>query len=227
MSITGLHGNTVREHLEALVRAGLVRRERAEPNGRGRPAWLYDATSEESTSEYAGLAAALAASIARTSRHPGEDAAAAGEAWGHELVRDRAEAAEDPVAARDAVLGLLDDLGFDPRQDPQAPSRVRLARCPLLAAAHRHPEVVCGVHLGLVRGALEEHGADPAGTDLVPFAEPGACLLVVPPLHGALVMADSGARGFWPMRDLPVVGWLLATLLVALAHRSCRPRAGC
>lgn len=185
VSITGLHGNTVREHLEALVRAGLVRRERAEPNGRGRPAWLYDATSEGSTSEYAGLAAALAASIARTSRHPGEDAAAAGEAWGHELVRDRAEAAEDPVAARDALLTLLDDLGFDPRQDPQVPSRVRLARCPLLAAAHRHPEVVCGVHLGLVRGALEEHGADPAGTDLVPFAEPGACLLVVPPLDEA------------------------------------------
>ena len=25
-------------------------------------------------------------------------------------------------------------------------------------------------------------------------------------------------RGFWPMRDLPVVGWLLATLLVVLAH---------
>lgn len=28
----------------------------------------------------------------------------------------------------------------------------------------------------------------------------------------------AAARGFWPMRDLPVVGWLLATVLVALAH---------
>ena len=41
------------------------------------------------------------------------------------------------------------------------------------------------MHLGLVRGALEEYGADPAGSDLVPFAEPGACLLVVPPLDDA------------------------------------------
>jgi hypothetical protein len=41
------------------------------------------------------------------------------------------------------------------------------------------------VHLGLVRGALEEYGADPTGSDLVPFAEPGACLLVVPPLDDA------------------------------------------
>ncbi len=187
MGITGLHTNTVREHLDALVRAGLARRRRAEPSGRGRPAWLYDATTEESASEYAGLAAALAASIARTSRAPGQDAAAAGEAWGHELARDRAaEAGDTAVGAGRAVLALLDDLGFEPREDPGTPSRVRLTRCPLLAAAHRHPEVVCGVHLGLVRGALQEHGADPAGTELVPFAEPGACLLVVPALDEAL-----------------------------------------
>jgi predicted ArsR family transcriptional regulator len=186
VGITGLHTNTVREHLDALVRAGLARRRRAEPSGRGRPAWLYDATSEESASEYAGLAAALAASIARTSRAPEQDAAAAGEAWGHELARDRAaEASDDPVGAGRAVLELLDDLGFEPRPDPEVPSRVRLTRCPLLAAAHRHPEVVCGVHLGLVRGALQEHGADPSGSDLVPFAEPGACLLVMPSLGEA------------------------------------------
>jgi hypothetical protein len=37
--------------------------------------------------------------------------------------------------------------------------------------------VVCGVHLGIVRGALEEYGADSDRTDLQPFAEPGACRL--------------------------------------------------
>ena len=31
-------------------------------------------------------------------------------------------------------------------------------------------------------------------------------------------MATATSRGFWPMRDLPVVGWLLATLVVALVH---------
>jgi nitrite reductase (NO-forming) len=30
--------------------------------------------------------------------------------------------------------------------------------------------------------------------------------------------ADGGARGFWPLRDLPVVLWLLAVVVVALAH---------
>jgi predicted ArsR family transcriptional regulator len=57
---------------------------------------------------------------------------------------------------------------------------VRLTRCPLLEAAHRTPEVVCGVHVGIVRGALVERGASPAGTALTPFAEPGACRLVLP-----------------------------------------------
>jgi hypothetical protein len=39
------------------------------------------------------------------------------------------------------------------------------------------------VHLGIVRGALTEYGADPAGSALVPFAEPGACRLVLPALE--------------------------------------------
>jgi predicted ArsR family transcriptional regulator len=150
VTVTGLHPNTVREHLDGLRRRGLVRRFRSEPAGRGRPAWLYEATAERGDSEYAGLAAALAATIARTSSSPREDA-------------------------------TVDDLSFEPRRDPADPADVRLTRCPLLEAAHRHPDVVCGVHLGIVRGALAEYGADPSGSDLLPFAEPGACRLVVPP----------------------------------------------
>ena len=180
---TGLHANTVREHLDNLVRRGLVSRTRAEPEGRGRPAWLYALTAvEPETSEYAGLAAALAAAIARSSTAPREDATAAGEDWGHDLARNRGATAMAPEDARDRVVELLDDLGFEARREPGQPGSVRLTRCPLLEAAHRHPEVVCGVHLGIVRGALEEYGADPTGSDLTPFAEPGACRLVLPPL---------------------------------------------
>jgi predicted ArsR family transcriptional regulator len=183
VAVTGLHENTLREHLAALVRCGVVRRQRAEPSGRGRPAWLYELTDEDQArSEYAGLAAALAATIARTSENPGRVAAAAGEEWGRELARDRGAVPVSPIAARDQVLRVLDDLGFAPETTPEHPAAVRLTRCPLLEAAHRHREVVCGVHLGIVRGALAEYGTDPTGTALEPFAAPGACLLVVPPL---------------------------------------------
>lgn len=183
---SGLHANTIREHLEGLRRRGLVRRLRAESSGRGRPAWLYEATDNESTiSEYGGLAAALAAAIARTSERPGEVAASAGEEWGHDLARDRGATSTPPPAARRHVIGLLDELGFEP-ESGGSPDHVRLTQCPLLEAAHRYPDVVCAVHLGIVRGALEEYGADPTGARLVPFAEPGACRLVVPPIERAV-----------------------------------------
>ena len=180
--VTGLHPNTVREHLENLVRRGLVARTRSEPEGRGRPAWLYQSTAAQpDTSEYAGLAAALARAIARTSPNPRADAILAGEEWGHDLAHNRGAAPASPESAREHVGALLDDLGFEPHSEPGAPEIVRLTRCPLLEAAHKHPDVVCGVHLGIVRGALAEYGADPAGSNLLPFVEPGACLLVVPP----------------------------------------------
>lgn len=183
VSATGLHENTLREHLAALVRRGLVRRHQGEPAGRGRPAWLYELTEEESTgSEYAGLAAALASALARTDDDPAGAAALAGEGWGRELARDRGATPGSARAAREEVIRLLDDLGFTPKSVPARPAEVRLTRCPLLQAAYRHPEVVCAVHLGIVQGALSEYGADPAGSVLVPFAEPGACRLVLPPL---------------------------------------------
>ena len=175
---TGLHASTVREHLSSLVRRGLVARTHAAPEGRGRPAWLYaPTTANPEVSEYAALAAVLAATIARTSTSPGVEARLAGEEWGGALARDRGASPGSAEEARERVVRLLEDLGFAPQGEP---GTLRLTRCPLLDAARRHPDVVCAVHLGLVRGALAEHGADPAGTALIPFAEPGACLLALP-----------------------------------------------
>ncbi|GAB3260423.1 helix-turn-helix transcriptional regulator [Nocardioides dilutus] len=179
VAASGLHANTVGEHLHALVRAGLARRQPEAPAGRGRPAWLYEATSKDAAAdpEYAGLASALAATIHRTSTSPTDDAVTAGRDWGHELARDRgATTAPSAVAARREVVTLLDEMGFAPQADARS-SVVALTRCPLLEAAHKYPDVVCGVHLGLVQGALEEYGADSDGAELVPFAEPGACRL--------------------------------------------------
>lgn len=177
---TGLHTNTIREHLDALEKHGLVQRQRATPSGRGRPAWLYGATAGDDLaahSEYAGLAVALASTIHRTSDSPRDDAIVAGTDWGHELARDHGRPLDrGGTGARREVVDLLDEFGFAPEADARN-STVRLTRCPLLEAAHRYPDVVCGVHLGIVRGALEEYGADPSATDLIPFSEPGACRL--------------------------------------------------
>ena len=176
---TGLHENTVREHLDGLLGLGLAVRSRAEPSGRGRPAWLYEATDADpdARSEYAGLASALAQAIHHRSSTPVDDAVAAGRAWGRDLARGRAAGPQQSAtAARREVVELFDDLGFAPETDARATS-ARLTRCPLLEAAHRYPDVVCGVHLGLTRAAMEEYGAASDGVRLLPFAEPGACRL--------------------------------------------------
>jgi len=177
--LSGLHSNTVREHLTALVSQGLARRHPMDVTGRGRPAWLYEATGPDAATspEYAGLASALASAIHRTTSDPWDPAVQAGEEWGHNLARSRSSTSSaDPAAARRAVIGLLDEMGFAP-EAAERDHIVKLTRCPLLEAAHRYPDAVCGVHLGLARGALREHGADPGGTELIPFAEPGSCLL--------------------------------------------------
>lgn len=173
----GVHPNTAREHLEALVSRGLATRDRAAAKGRGRPAWRYAAADDHPepdprVRDYAGLAAALAGHLARTSPNPTGEGLAAGWAWGRSLASGRPPGA----SPRHEVVGLLDDLGFAPEADDEA-TTVALRRCPLLDAAREHPQVVCQVHLGIVRGALEHHGGDPEPTELLPFAEPGACRL--------------------------------------------------
>jgi predicted ArsR family transcriptional regulator len=183
----GLHVNTVRQHLEALAERGVVLRERAPSQGRGRPAWVFSAVPGASepdprVRDYAGLAIALSSHIVRTSEDPTGDALEAGRTWGRELAENtfgehRAEDRDaDGAGPRRKALQLLDGLGFAPDADTHA-TTAGLRRCPLLDAATRYPEVVCSVHLGIVRGALDVLGGDPEPTALIPFAEPGACRL--------------------------------------------------
>ncbi|MEO7125025.1 MAG: helix-turn-helix domain-containing protein [Nakamurella sp.] len=190
------HPNTVREHLDALVANGRVERFRRAPSGRGRPAWLYrfatvtagDADGSDLMSgpvgadgqEYVALAVALIDQVSATSPDPRAMARAAGERWGRTLVERHVGNLTAPSSKPTAqVAELLRELRFE-SQSTDDPKKMRLTTCPFLDAAKRHPEVVCQIHLGIVRGAMEQLGADPESADLHPFAEPGACLLNFP-----------------------------------------------
>ncbi|MFV0458332.1 MAG: helix-turn-helix transcriptional regulator [Actinomycetales bacterium] len=179
VAATGLHANTVREHLDALRGAGLAHRVKGPASGRGRPAWLYEASDtslEDPRPEYAGLASALAQVIVRTSPHPAQDARRAGVDWGRRLAADSAgPASQTARSARRQVTTLFATMGFAPEPDSRL-RQVRLTRCPLLEAARRQPDIVCSVHRGIAEGMLQTAGA-PDGVELLPFAEPGACLL--------------------------------------------------
>lgn len=172
----GLHENTARKHLDGLTRRGLVSRTARGATGRGRPAWLFQPTARSGepdarVRDYVGLATALAHHIAATSDDPRRDAIAAGERWGATLA-----AGAPGTGARAAVVALFEQLGFAPAAS--GPS-VALRRCPLLDAVHAEPDVVCAVHLGLTRGVVIERGEDPDPIRLLPFAEPGACRLLL------------------------------------------------
>ena len=181
---TSLHVNTLRGHLDALLSRGEVTRTAGPIEGRGRPAWRYAALGPDAApaGELAELAVALAGAVARSSDDPAAQANLAGREWGARLAEQGGAAAvagSGAADAREATLTVLGRMGFAPqRTDGRT---VRLTRCPLLSAARTEPEIVCGVHLGLVQGLLEALGAPSAGSDLLPFAEPGACRLILPP----------------------------------------------
>ncbi len=172
----GLAPNTVRLHLEQLVEAGLVTRERAEPSGRGRPRQLYTAVPDADVSEgaYRELARLLADTLAAVGSAAEPAAVATGRTWGAELVAQgpAGTAADDGPSQ---VVALMDDLGFEPRLTDGG-SAVEMHHCPFRQVAQQHSDVVCALHLGLMQGALGQLGSPVRATRLQPFVTPRTCL---------------------------------------------------
>jgi predicted ArsR family transcriptional regulator len=181
-----LHVNTVRTHLAVLEEAGLVRTTVERRDRPGRPKVLYRATEVASgpvpladDRGYRFLAGILASYLDATSKDTEAAAERAGAAWGRFVV-DRPPpftelAAEDGI---ERLVGMLRQFGFDPALEEDGPdgTRVLLRRCPFLDVAREHQEVVCSVHLGLMRGALDELGVEVEAADLLPWASPEGCI---------------------------------------------------
>jgi predicted ArsR family transcriptional regulator len=185
----GVHPNTARFHLDALVGSG--RAEQLPPlHGRpGRPPQLFRAArgmDPAGPRHYRLLAEILVHSLA-AGPDPGARAVAAGRAWGRRLapVTDEAgeanEANDDGDARPGGPLGrlvsLLDELGFDPQlREADGRARVGLRHCPFLELAGPLGDVVCPVHLGLMQGAMDAWKAPVTVERLEAFAEPDLCL---------------------------------------------------
>ncbi|MFC0865405.1 helix-turn-helix transcriptional regulator [Sphaerimonospora cavernae] len=73
------------------------------------------------------------------------------------------------------IVTLLDEAGFEPLPVGDG-SRIELRRCPFHELAKSDPEVACGVHLGLMQGALAEMGAPSEAVRLQPFVRPDLCV---------------------------------------------------
>ncbi|TFD82564.1 helix-turn-helix transcriptional regulator [Cryobacterium fucosi] len=193
----GMHITTARFHLEQLEGAGLIRRSVERAGTRGRPRILFSigpAAREDSARHDLGqaLAGALAEDVdggrARSIR--------AGEHWADAFAGELAGRAGEGALP---LLQILDRLGFDPvvevsdeageEDDAGAGDSdavavaggaveatvINLVACPFRADARASPEVICSVHLGLIRGIVRDLGHDPEGTLLLPFVGPELC----------------------------------------------------
>lgn len=190
----GLHPNTVRFHVEHLAEAGLVRAVTGPAAGPGRPRVLYEAVEDVdpgSGDGYRLLARILAGYLASID-DPRRVAEEIGREWGGYLTERPAPfaglSAEDAV---ERVTRLFTELGFMPEAVVEdGRRRILLHRCPFREVAREKPEVVCSVHLGMLRGALAELGAPLEATDLEPMVQPTLCIA-----HLNEIPSRKGGRG--------------------------------
>ena len=193
---TGMHLNTARFHLDALVDDGLAQRATEARARRGRPRVLYTAEGPAPGARSYALLAEMLTGLVASRRDARPAALAAGKAWGRHLVERVAPSVRIEQAEAVARLGrVLDAIGFQPEvRGPvpgeaadyaRGPSRVeggdagteiRLHHCPFREVAERHMDVVCAIHLGLMQGALSELPTVVEATSLEPFVTPGLCL---------------------------------------------------
>ena len=179
-----LHVNTVRTHLGVLEEAGLVEPVAEDRDRPGRPRLLYRAVPQgpapdAADDSYRFLATILASSLAATSEDPAATAEEAGRAWGGFVIDQPTPLTRlGPVEAIDRLVTLLEEFGFAPVLEGQEADQPRLVlrRCPFLDVAREHQDVVCSIHLGLMRGALDRIGAPIEVQDLIPWAQPTACI---------------------------------------------------
>lgn len=183
----GLHVSTVRFHLDVLSEAGLVRSHSESPRTRGRPRLLYGPASVGPPGpETDRISGARHDPRRALGRHPSR-ASTAGERAGWAVAREQgftprpspSLTAEESVAQ---VSGLFAEFGFEPELAREGQDlQIRLHACPFRAVAQEHPEVVCSIHLGLLRGALADLGAPATTSSLRPFVEPHLCVAHITP----------------------------------------------
>jgi predicted ArsR family transcriptional regulator len=195
----GLHANTIRFHLARLVEAGVVREERAAPSGPGRPRLVYAVVPGEALQHeprsYRLLAQILASYLAVSAPDAAASAILAGRQWGQFLTERPAPFQRlDARAASERLVGMFAALGFQPEAADDG-RRILLHRCPFREVAEQQPEVVCSVHLGLMRGVLATLGAPLEATRLQPFVTPQLCVAHLDEASAAPPEGRSAGKG--------------------------------
>ena len=158
----GLHPNTVRPHLERMREAGLLDVEVGGRGDVGRPQHRYSVAKNAPSLGFEPptmpVLARMVLAMAARLQASADDAEVVGRAEGVARATPYAQA----PSTLEALVADLDRLGYDPLvtdspDDPDA-AVVAFAHCPFADLAEQHPELVCGLHRGLVAGFVAEMG---------------------------------------------------------------------
>jgi len=167
--LLGLHPNTVRPHLDRMREVGLLEVTTDARGEVGRPQHRYclapDAPSLGLEPPMMPMLARMVLAMAQRLGASPADAVVVGEAEG----AARAMRYADAPSALEALVADLDRLGFDPivtdATDPgdtadtdAVTAVVAFANCPFGDLAGAHPDLVCGLHRGLVAGFVAQMG---------------------------------------------------------------------
>ena len=167
-ALLSLHANTVRPHLERMRDVGLVTVQVGGRGDVGRPQHRYSvAPAAPSLGLEPPTMPVLANMVLSMARRLNASAADA-ESVGRDEGAARAQSYRTTPSTLEAVVSDLDRLGFDPvvsdadpadgDSDPDSGAVIAFANCPFADLAADHPELVCGLHRGLVAGFVAEMG---------------------------------------------------------------------
>lgn len=191
--LVGLHVTTVRFHLTQLVEAGLLESHAVRSHGAGRPGKRYrTAPGKVGASGDQESHRLLAELLAETFGVRDQDGRPltpeeVGRAWAErQHVEAAAPATSEPattsgewLAKVGRMIDVLQEWGYTPNlrtEDSGRTVEIEISSCPFLPLARNNPEVVCGIHRGLMRGTLDQLGEHDTELSLVPFVDPTRCL---------------------------------------------------
>lgn len=189
---TGLHGNTVRGHLEVLAAGGEVTRTRGATGGRGRPPWLYQ-SSNRGQAVVDELRATLEAQLGAGDSADDVFVIEAAERWAEAMGADFSpRAVTTPDEAVQAAAEALTRVGFSAEASPLGDS-IALRTCPYAALVADHP-VICDIHTALLTDLLDRTEQGVEVEQMLVWATPTACLarLTRPDLTPERVITPGG-----------------------------------
>ncbi len=164
---TALHPNTVREHLERLLEAGHIVRETEQRTTRGRPRVMYSAATGQ------------AEASSPVARRKAREAAERGDLMRRVMPWTAASGSDLDTAAThqiDAIVDHLIESGFDPLVD-EADLTIDLSPCPHAESQSAHRDILCSVHLGIMRGVLTASGGPLDVSGMRPSCDPTRCVV--------------------------------------------------